>query len=83
MISNVLKCKIKEDGKTKLKDKQLIRIEEIYSKTNEDLERVKFCLDNINDKEIMEILVLLTNSFERKIKQIENIEIEGNLETEN
>ena len=66
-----------------LKNKQLNRIEEIYSKTNEDLERVKFCLDNINDKEIMEILVLLTNSFERKIKQIENIEIEGNLETEN
>ena len=57
-----------------LKNKQLNRIEEIYSKTNEDLERVKFCLDNINDKEIMEILVLLTNSFERKIKQIENIE---------
>ena len=53
-----------------LKNKQLNRIEEIYSKTNEDLERVKFCLDNINDKEIMEILVLLTNSFERKIKQI-------------
>ena len=66
-----------------LKNKQLNRIEEIYSKTNEDLERVKFCLDNINDKEIMEILVLLTNSFERKLKQIENIEIEGNLETEN
>ena len=66
-----------------LKNKQLNRIEEIYSKTNEDLERVKFCLDNINNKEIMEILVLLTNSFERKIKQIENIEIEGNLETEN
>ena len=82
MISNVLKCKMEEVGKSKLKDKQLIRIEEIYSKTNEDLERVKFCLD-IKDKEIKEELILLTNSFERKIKQIENIEIIEKLETDN
>jgi hypothetical protein len=83
MISNVLKCKMEEVGKSKLKDKQLNRIEEIYSKTNEVLERVKFCLDNIKDKEIKEILIFLTNSFERKIKQIENIEIIVNLETDN
>ena len=43
----------------------------IYAKSNEDLERVKFCLENINDIEIKKILILLTNSFERKI--IENI----------
>jgi hypothetical protein len=46
----------------------------MYAKSNKDLERVKFCLENMNDIEIKKILILLTNSFERKI--IENI---GNL----
>jgi hypothetical protein len=53
---------------------QLDRLEEMYAKSNKDLERVKFCLENMNDIEIKKILILLTNSFERKI--IENI---GNL----
>jgi hypothetical protein len=57
-----------------LKKLQLERFEEICAKTNENLERVKFCLENTNDVEIKKILILLTNSFERKI--IENI---GNL----
>ena len=48
---------------------QFERLEEIYAKTNEDLERVKFCLENINDIEIKKILILLTNSFERKITE--------------
>jgi hypothetical protein len=57
-----------------LKKLQLERLEEIFAKTNENLERVKFCLENINDVEIKKILILLTNSYERKI--IDNI---GNL----
>ena len=61
VISNILKCTTQEFGKIKFKN----------SKSNEDLERVKFCLKNINDIEIKKILILLTNSFERKI--IENI----------
>ena len=56
-----MKCTTQEFGKIKFKN----------SKSNEDLERVKFCLKNINDIEIKKILILLTNSFERKI--IENI----------
>jgi len=42
---------------------------------------VKFCLENINDMEIKNILITLTNSFERKIKIIENIQNLGALET--
>jgi len=42
---------------------------------------VKFCLENINDMEIKNILITLTNSYERKIKIIENIQNLGALET--
>ena len=45
------------------------------------MERVKFCLENINDNEIKKQLIILTNSFERKNKIIENIENLGELET--
>jgi hypothetical protein len=49
LISNILKCKIQEVGKNKHKIMQLERVEEIYSKSNEDFEMIKFCLDYIND----------------------------------
>jgi hypothetical protein len=71
IIANTLKCNIEEVGKTKFKIMQLLRIDEIYSKSNDDFDRVKFCLDNINDLEIKKTLILLTNSFERN--SIENL----------
>jgi len=80
-ISNILDCKLEEVGKTKLKSKQLEKLDEKFNRTDEDVERVKFCLENINDVEIKNILITLTNSFERKIKIIENIENLGALET--
>jgi hypothetical protein len=58
LISNILKCKIQEVGKNKHKIKQLERLEEIYSKSNEDFEMIKFCLDDINDADKKEILIL-------------------------
>ena len=79
-ISNILDCKLEEVGKTKLKSKQLEKLDEKFNRTDEDVERVKFCLENINDMEIKNILITLTNSFERKIKIIENIENLGALE---
>ena len=57
------------------------KLDEKFNRTDEDVERVKFCLENINDVEIKNILITLTNSFERKIKIIENIENLGALET--
>ena len=80
-ISNILDCKLEEVGKTKLKSKQLEKLDEKFNRTDEDVERVKFCLENINDMEIKNILITLTNSFERKIKIIENILNLGALET--
>ena len=74
-------CKLEEVGKKKLKSKQLEKLDEKFNRTDEDVERVKFCLENINDVEIKNILITLTNSFERKIKIIENIENLGALET--
>ncbi len=47
LISNILKCNIQEVGKNKHKIMQLERLEEIYSKSNEDFEMIKFCLDGI------------------------------------
>ena len=52
VISNILKCTTQEFGKIKLKKLQWERLDEIYAKSNEDLERVKLCLENINDIEI-------------------------------
>ncbi len=80
-ISNILDCKLEEVGKTKLKSKQLEKLDEKFNRTDEDVERVKFCLENINDMEIKNILITLTNSYERKIKIIENIQNLGALET--
>ena len=57
------------------------KLDEKFNRTDEDVERVKFCLENINDMEIKNILITLTNSFERKIKIIENIQNLGALET--
>jgi len=59
----------------------LEKLDEIFKRTDEDVERVEFCLENINDMEIKNILITLTNSFERKIKIIENIQNLGALET--
>jgi hypothetical protein len=59
----------------------LEKLDEKFNRTDEDVERVKFCLENINDMEIKNILITLTNSFERKIKIIENIQNLGALET--
>ncbi len=49
LISNILKCKIQEVSKNKDKIMQLERLEEIYSKSSEDFEMIKFCLDDIID----------------------------------
>ncbi len=57
------------------------KLDEKFNRTDEDVERVKFYLENINDMEIKNILITLTNSFERKIKIIENILNLGALET--
>ncbi len=38
-------------------------------------------MENINDMEIKNLLIILTNSFERKIKIIDNIENLGELFT--
>jgi hypothetical protein len=59
----------------------LEKLDEKFNRTDEDVERVKFYLENINDMEIKNILITLTNSFERKIKIIENILNLGALET--
>jgi hypothetical protein len=80
-ISKILDCKLEEVGKIKLKCKQLEKLDEKFNKTDEDVERVKFCLENINDMEIKNILIILTNSSERKIKIIVNIENLRELET--
>ena len=53
MISKELKCEVNE-------------VEELFSNTNEDYLRIKFCLENIKKNEIKSILITLTNSFERK-----------------
>ncbi len=64
--SNILDCKLEEVRKIKLKCKQLEKLDEKFIETDKDVERVKFCLENINDMEIKNILIILTNSFKEK-----------------
>ena len=44
---------------------------------------MEFCSENIKDMEIKKILIILTSSFDRKLKITENIENIGVLETNN